>query len=87
MIEVGARQGDGLQLAHQLYVARAVGQFGEAAVERLKQVDLPAVPLIDSRMQAGATLGAFDDDDLFLGTIDWGRCLQLSFAAARWPRP
>ncbi len=60
-----------------------VGQSGEAAVDRLKQVDMPAFPLIDSRIQAGATLEAFDDDDLFLETIDWGRCLQLSFASRK----
>ena len=60
-----------------------VGQSGEAAVNRLKQVDMPAFPLINSRIEAGATFEAFDDDDLFLESVDWGRCLQLGFASRK----
>ena len=56
-----------------------IGQSGQAAIDQLKQVDTAAYRVVHSRIEAGATFEAFDDEELFLESIDWSRCLQIGF--------
>ena len=54
---------------------------GQPGIDQLKQTNLPAFPLINSRVNAGASLEALDDDDMFMEALDWGRILQGGFTS------
>jgi hypothetical protein len=56
---------------------------GAPGIDQLKQTNLPAYPLINARLQGGATLEALEDDELFLEALDWGRLLQAGFASRK----
>ncbi len=56
---------------------------GQPGIDQLKQTNLPAYPLINSRIGAGASLEALDDDELFLEALDWGRILQGGFTSRK----
>lgn len=60
-----------------------VGQSGDAAIDRLKQVNIAAYPLVKGRVESGASFEDFEDDDLFLEYLDWGRCMQIGFASPK----
>ncbi len=60
-----------------------ISYAGEPGIDQLKQTNLPVYPLINSRVNAGATLEALDDDDLFLEALDWGRIIQGGFASKK----
>ena len=56
---------------------------GEPGIDQLKQTNLPVYPLVNSRINSGATLEPLDDDDLFLEALDWGRIVQGGFASKK----
>ena len=60
-----------------------IGFGGQPGIDQLKQTNLPVCPLIDSRVKSGATLEAFDDDELFLEALDWGRIIQGGFTSRK----
>ncbi|NQW17397.1 MAG: hypothetical protein HQ478_07910 [Chloroflexi bacterium] len=52
---------------------------GDPGIDQLKQTNFPAFPLINTRLQGGASLEALDDDELFMEVLDWGRMAQVGF--------
>lgn len=59
----------------------AVSVSGDLGLNLVSQVNQPAWSMIKSRMEAGATLEAFDNDELFSQIIDWSRCLQVGLTS------
>ncbi|MDA1258373.1 MAG: hypothetical protein O3C10_11115 [Chloroflexi bacterium] len=59
----------------------AVSISGDLGLNLVSQVNQPAWAMIKSRMDAGATLEAFDDDELFSQIIDWSRCAQVGITS------
>ncbi|MEE8363676.1 MAG: hypothetical protein V3S18_06370, partial [Dehalococcoidia bacterium] len=55
----------------------AVFASGDLGLKLVAQVNQPGYSLVKGRMDAGATLEAFETDDLFSQVVDWGRCLQV----------
>ena len=58
-----------------------VSYQGDPGIDQLKQTNMPAFPLVNTRVQGGAIFEALEDDDLFMQTVDWGRILQGGFAS------
>lgn len=54
-----------------------IGHSGQTGLDELKQVNMPAFPFVNSRVQSGATMDALEDEDLLAEAVDWGRCLQV----------
>lgn len=59
----------------------AVSVPGDLGLNLVSQVNQPAWSMIKSRMEAGAKLEAFDDDELFAQIVDWSRCLQVGLTS------
>lgn len=59
----------------------AVSVSGDLGLNLVSQVNQPAWSMIKSRMEAGATLEAFDNDDLFSQIVDWSRCAQVGLTS------
>lgn len=59
----------------------AVSVSGDLGLKLVAQVNQPAWSMIKNRMEAGATLEAFDDDDLFSQIVDWSRCAQVGLTS------
>lgn len=59
----------------------AVSVSGDPGLNLVAQVNQPAWSMIKKRMEAGATLEAFDDDDLFSQIVDWSRCAQVGLTS------
>lgn len=56
---------------------------GQTGLDQLKQVNTPAFPFVNGRVQSGADFEALEHDDTFLEAMDWGRCLQIGFASRK----
>ncbi len=56
---------------------------GQPGIDQLKQTNLPVYPLVNSRLNSGATFEALDDEDLFLEALDWGRIIQGGFTSRK----
>lgn len=59
----------------------AVSVSGDLGLNLVSQVNQPAWSMIKSRMESGATLEAFDNDDLFSQIVDWSRCAQVGLTS------
>jgi hypothetical protein len=59
----------------------AVSVSGDLGLNLVSQVNQPAWSMVKSRMDSGATLEAFDNDDLFSQIIDWSRCAQVGLTS------
>jgi len=59
----------------------AVSVSGDLGLNLVAQVNQPAWSMIKSRMDSGATLEAFDNDDLFSQIVDWSRCAQVGLTS------
>jgi len=59
----------------------AVSVSGDLGLNLVSQVNQPAWSMVKSRMEAGATLEAFDNDDLFSQIVDWSRCMQVGLSS------
>ena len=59
----------------------AVSVSGDLGLNLVSQVNQPAWSMIKNRMDAGATLEAFDNDDLFSQIVDWSRCMQVGLTS------
>ncbi len=59
----------------------AVSVSGDLGLSLVAQVNQPAWSMIKSRMDAGATLEAFDNDELFSQIVDWSRCAQVGLTS------
>ncbi|MFW6174695.1 MAG: hypothetical protein ACOC5K_02850 [Chloroflexota bacterium] len=70
--QVEARAGIVNRVFHE-----AVTVSGDMGMKVVGQINQPAFELIKSRVDAGASLEAFDSDELFSQVIDWSRCLQV----------
>ena len=58
-----------------------VGFGGEEGLLRVQQADRQAHRLVKSRLDSGAVLEPYEDQDLFEQVVDWGRILQLGFVS------
>ena len=58
-----------------------VGFGGEEGLLRVQQADLQAHRLVKSRVDSGAVLEPYEDQDLFEQVVDWGRMLQYGFVS------
>ena len=58
-----------------------VGFGGEEGLLRVQQADRQAHRLVQSRLDSGAVLEPYEDQDLFEQVVDWGRILQLGFVS------
>ena len=56
-----------------------VGFGGEEGLLRVQQADRRAHSLVKSRVDSGAVLEPYEDQDLFEQVVDWGRILQSGF--------
>ncbi|MDP6823182.1 MAG: hypothetical protein QF554_07795 [Dehalococcoidia bacterium] len=59
----------------------AVSVSGDLGLNLVSQVNQPAWSMIKNRMDSGATLEAFDNDDLFSQIVDWSRCAQVGLTS------
>ncbi|MFP6680324.1 MAG: hypothetical protein VB824_09275 [Dehalococcoidia bacterium] len=59
----------------------AVSVSGDLGLNLVSQVNQPAWSMIKNRMESGATLEAFDNDDLFSQIVDWSRCAQVGLTS------
>ena len=60
---------------NRIFIEGVIGR-GDDALLMLEQPNLRAHNLVKGRIDSGAVLEAYEDDDLFGQVIDWGRCLQ-----------
>lgn len=60
-----------------------VADAGESALEAIKEMNPPAMALIQSRLDAGAEFEALENDEAFAETVDWSRCAQLGFMSRK----
>ena len=58
-----------------------VGFGGEEGLLRVQQADRQAHRIVKSRLDSGATLEPYEDQDLFEQVIDWGRIIQYGFVS------
>ena len=58
-----------------------VGFGGEEGLLRVQQADRQAHHLVKSRLDSGAVLEPYEDQDLFEQVVDWGRILQSGFVS------
>jgi len=59
----------------------AVSVSGDLGLNLVSQVNQPAWSMVKNRMESGATLEAFDNDDLFSQIVDWSRCIQVGLSS------
>jgi hypothetical protein len=59
----------------------AVSVSDDLGLNLVSQVNQPAWSMVKKRMDSGATLEAFDNDDLFSQIIDWSRCAQVGLTS------
>ncbi|MBI4306138.1 MAG: hypothetical protein HY678_07435 [Chloroflexi bacterium] len=60
-----------------------IADAADAGLDALKEVNEPAYALIKSRIDAGASFEALEDDETFAEAMDWGRCLQIGFMSRK----
>ncbi len=58
-----------------------VGFGGEEGLLRVQQADLQAHRLVKSRVDTGAVLEPYEEQDLFEQVVDWGRMIQYGFVS------
>ncbi len=59
--------------------AEGVLGAGDDALLMLEQTNRQAWHMVKSRVDAGARLDEYEDQELFAEVIDWGRCMQVGF--------
>lgn len=52
---------------------------GDDALLMLEQTNRPAWHMVKDRVDAGARLDEYEDQEMFAEVIDWGRCMQVGF--------
>ena len=62
-------------------LVEGVGFGGEEGLLRVQQADPQAHRLVKSRVDSGAVLEPYEDQDLFEQIVDWGRMLQYGFVS------
>jgi hypothetical protein len=67
-----ARAGTVKRILHE-----GISKGGEEGLKIVEQINEPAAGLVRSRVSAGATFEAIEDEDIFTRVIDWTRCLQV----------
>lgn len=65
-------------VVNKIFAEGVLGK-GDDALLMLEQTNRHAWRMAKSRVDAGARIDAYEDDDLFTQVVDWGRCLQVGF--------
>ena len=65
-------------VVNRIFAEGVLGK-GDDALLMLEQTNRHAWRMAKSRVDAGARIDAYEDDDLFAQVVDWGRCLQVGF--------
>lgn len=65
-------------VVNRIFAEGVLGK-GDDALLMLDQTNRHAWRMAKSRVDSGAKIDEYEDDDLFAQVVDWGRCLQVGF--------
>jgi hypothetical protein len=60
-----------------------IPESGEQGVQRIKELKLGSLQIVQNRMERGALLEATEDNDILAELMDWSRCLSLGLKSQR----